>query len=510
MNLRLTAALVLLSIPAAAAERPDMLRFTNGDQLRGSFAGLRPGPMVHWQHEDLAAPAEFKTTSLHQLVLREGQPLSPLRTLSHVALANHDRFPGRIVALDDAKLTLETDYAGLIEIPRNHVSIIAPNPMGGRLHYHGPFAEDEWQTISTGETENEEPVPEDEAAPSGKEQDEEKTDQDAAKWIFTGSSWLWNGENPETALTRADALPEKSVLHFELTWKNRLSLALAIHADFNCPPAAADEEGKIRRGFNTMDPRSLARVFGSSHILQLYSNYLAHITTQVDENGEIGVNRGVHGNHNMRLGDSGKARIELRSNRKTGEVSLFIDGEFIAQWTAHRDSNAPDAPDTPAFTHGGIGFIAMSKDCPIKISDIVITEWNGMPDAARSLQVEDFDIVLMNNGTDRYAGKVGGFGADGIVDFEGRHGNFRLPLEEIAEIRFARSGLAEIPEATGSSILVRMGPIGAIGGTPVDGDRKSIGLINPSAGKIALSLDPVTLIDFNPSHIAIDEWNHDF
>ena len=55
-----------------------------------------------------------------------------------------------------------------------------------------------------------------------------------------------------------------------------------------------------------------------------------------------------------------------------------------------------------------------------------------------------------------------------------------------------------------------MGPIGAIGGTPVDGDRKSIGLINPSAGKIALSLDPVTLIDFNPSHIAIDEWSHDF
>ncbi|MFZ9935977.1 MAG: hypothetical protein ACO3JG_02845 [Luteolibacter sp.] len=484
MNMRLTAALLLLAVPATAAERPDMLRFTNGDQLRGSFAGLRPGPVVHWRHDDLAAPAEFKTTSLHQLVLREGQPLSPLRTLAHVELANHDRFPGKIVALDDAKLTLETDYAGLIEIPRKHVSLMAPNPMGGRLHYQGPFAQDEWEMVATREETEQEAAPDEEAARSDDGEDEAKSDHESEKWIFTGSSWLWNGKNPETALTRADALPERSVLRFELAWKNRLSLALAMHADFKCPPADADEARKTRRVFNIMDPRSLARVFGTSHILQIYSNYLAHITTRVDENGEISVNRGVHGNHNMRLGDSGKARIELRSNRKT--------------------------PDSPAFTHGGIGFIVMTNDSPVKISDIVISEWNGMPDAARSLQVEDFDIVLMNNGTDRYAGKVGGFGSDGIVDFEGRHGNFRLPLDEIAEIRFARGGLAKIPETTGNAILVRMGPMGAIRGSPVGGDRNSIELHNPSAGKIALSLDPATLIDFNPSHIAIDEWSHDF
>jgi hypothetical protein len=507
MTTRLTAALALLITPAISADRPDMLRFTNSDQLRGTFAGLRQGPVVHWRHDDLAAPAEFKTTSLHQLVLREGRPLSPLRTLSHIELANRDRFPGKVVALDDAKLTLETDYAGLIEIPRDHVSIMAPNPLGGRLHYHGPFAADEWEMVSTAEKEQENAAPDDEAAPSDEEEDEEKTDDEPANWIFTGSSWLWNGENPDTALTRADALPEHSVLRFELAWKNRLNLAIALHADFTCPPADGDKERNIRRAFNTMDPRSLARVFGTSHILQLYSNYLAHVTTRVDEDGEISVNRGVHGNHSMRLGDSGRARIELRSNRKTGEISLFIDDEFTAQWTAHQDG---DAPDKPAFDHGGIGFIAMAKDCPVKISDIVITEWNGMPDAARSLQVEDFDIVLMNNGTDRYAGKVGGFGADGIVDFEGRHGSFRLPLDEIAEIRFARNGLAEIPETTGSSILVRMGPMGAIGGTPVGGNRESIELLNPSAGKIELSLDPVTLIDFNPSHIAIDEWSHDF
>ncbi len=510
MNMRLTAALVLLTVPATAAERPDMLRFTNGDQLRGSFAGLRPGPMVHWRHDDLATPAEFKTTSLHQLVLREGQPLSPLRTLSHIELANHDRFPGKILALDDTKLTLETDYAGLIEIPREHLSIMAPNPMGGRLHYHGPFAQDEWEMVSIPAKEDEIPAPDEEAASIDEEQDEKKTDQEPEKWIFTGSSWLWNGKTPETALTRADALPERSILRFELAWKSRLSLALAMQADFNCPPAVADKDRRIQRVFNTMDPRSLARVFGTSHILQLYSNYLTHITTRVDENGEITVNRGAHGNHSIRLGDSGKARIEIRSNRKTGEVSLFVDDEFTAQWTAHRNQDAPDAPDIPAFTRGGIGFIAMTHDSPVKISDIVITEWNGMPDAARSLQVDDFDIVLMNNGTDRYAGKVGGFGADGIVDFEGRHGSFRLPLAEIAEIRFARGGLAKIPETTGNSILVRMGPMGVICGTPAGGDHKSIDLLNPSAGKITLSLAPATLIDFNPSHIAIDEWSHDF
>jgi len=500
MITRLTAALILVTVPGITAQEPrqDMLRFTNGDQLRGRFDGIREGPLVKWLHDGLTSPAEFKISSLHQLILHEGQPRQPMRTLSHVELANQDRFPGTLVSLDENKITLDTEYAGIIHIPRSHLSILAPNPMGGRLYYHGPFAEDEWELIHA-KTDTP-PSSEDDTA-------SEETPEDAEKWLFTGSSWLWKGKNPTSALARSSGVPSHSVIRFDLAWKNRLSLAIALHADFHRPPVDEENPRHRQRSFNTMDPYTLARIFGNSHILQLYSNYLAHTTTHVDENGEISVSRGVRGNHNVRLGDAGKARIELRSNRITGEVTLFIDDGFTAQWNG-RD-NIDDA-DQPAFTGSGLGFIVMGNESPVRISDIVISEWNGMPDSARSLQIEDQDIVLMTNGTDRYAGKVGGLAEDRMVHFEGRHGNFKLPLEEIAEIRFARNSLATIPEDDASGILVRMGPIGAISGSPHGGDRNALDLVNPSVGKIHLTLDPVTLIDFNPSHIPIDDWNHDF
>ena len=75
MNTSLTAVLALLAAPAIGGERPDMLRFTNGDQLRGGFAGLRQGPVIQWRHEDLATPAAFLFMLGTLLVVVFGLPL---------------------------------------------------------------------------------------------------------------------------------------------------------------------------------------------------------------------------------------------------------------------------------------------------------------------------------------------------------------------------------------------------------------------------------------------------
>src|SRR6478672_5120892 len=47
-----------------AAEPSDLLRFTNGDQLHGSFLGMKAGPQAVWQRDDLTAPVDFKTSRL--------------------------------------------------------------------------------------------------------------------------------------------------------------------------------------------------------------------------------------------------------------------------------------------------------------------------------------------------------------------------------------------------------------------------------------------------------------
>ena len=86
------------------------------------------------------------TENLSALIgLHGGKPLKSLTTLSHVALVNGDRIPGTITELNDETLMLDTPYAGSLRIPRNQVAMLAPSPLGGRIHYHGPFVEDEWK-----------------------------------------------------------------------------------------------------------------------------------------------------------------------------------------------------------------------------------------------------------------------------------------------------------------------------------------------------------------------------
>ena len=146
----------------------------------------------------------------------------------------------------------------------------------------------------------------------------------------------------------------------------------------------------------------------------------------------------------------------------------------------------------------------------VRISDIIVSEWNGDPDSARSMESEDLDLVLMANGTDRYSGTVEGIGGDGTVSFAGRFGSFQLPLDQVAEIRFAASRLAAPGEASSDSMVVRLGPLGAVTGRPLAGDASRVDLLSPVLGRIRLSLEPATMILFNTSSQLIDEWDSDF
>jgi hypothetical protein len=503
---------MMAAAPAEPAQ--DLLRFTNGDQLRGRFIGLKEGPQVTWQNEDLAAPADFKTDRIRQIVLRGGRPLKPLATLSHLGLVNGDRFPGTVTALDADTLTLETPYAGTLHIPRDQVSLLAANPLGGRIFYQGPFAGDEWRMAHPSFPDGLK------AAQDEEEEDEEDADKDAAdppdEWVFTGAAWYWQNKRAGTALIRDSGMPERSVLRFEVAWKSRLNLAIAFHADFARPKAEDKDLARqqARRALNPMDATGMTRLFGNSYVLQLYSNYLTLYRATVDEDGKPAFEREHRNTSTLRLGDSGQARIELRSNRRSGEISLFVNDEFVTQWNGmDLEGGDPDADDAKAPFPGkgtGFGFMVQSDDSPTRISDIVVTEWNGMPDSARSLQVEDKDIVLMTNGTDRYAGRVGALDADGRILFEGRHGRFQFPLEDVAEIRFARNNLAVPADPPQHNLIVRFGPIGSVSGVGIAGNADSLELLSPIAGRLKVATESTTLIEFNSTNLIIDDWNTDF
>lgn len=485
----------------SAADTPDLLRFTNGDQLHGAFLGIKDGPQAVWRRDDVGGPVEFKTTGIRHVVLHGGRPLKSLGSLSHAGLNSGDRVPGTITGIDDDHVTLETTYAGVLKIPRNQVSMLAPNPLGGRVYYYGPFADDDWRMTHPAFPDG---LPE---APA-KDADTDDGDQ-PGRWVFSGSAWYWQNKKAGTALIHEKGMPDRAVLRFDLAWKNRLSIAIGFHSDFKRPKPKDEDDKKANkiRGFIPGDTSDLPHVFGNSYVLQMYSSYLMLYRTSVSDDGKGSLERVQVNSNNLRLGESGRAAVEIRSNRLTGAISLFVNDEFVAQW-----SESAAARDGEGFAGKGegFGFVVHGDETPVRISDVVVSEWNGMPDSARSMQVEDQDVVLMSNGTDRFAGKVGGLDEQGRILFSGKHGSFQFPLQDVAEIRFARARLAEAPETPADNVIVRFSPIGSVSGKPVSGDGGTLGIVNPVLGGMTLSLDPAVMLDFNSSNQIIDDWNADF
>jgi hypothetical protein len=491
----------------AAAESSDLLRFSNGDQLHGQFQGIQAGPQAVWRHDDVSAPVDFKTSQLRHVVLRGGRPMKPLSSLSHVALVNGDRLPGKITGMDAETIILETSYAGVLKIPREQVAMLAPSPLGGRLQYHGPFLEDEWKMSNASYPDGMPSVTPD---PEGKAKD----DRDLpGRWIFSGSAWYWPGKRSGTALLRENAMPDRSILRFDLAWKSRLAIAIGFHADFVKPKLAEEvnHDAQIqRRGplkFAPGDSTILPMVFGNSYVLQIFSTHMMLFRTTVNEDGGPSVERVQINGNSIRLGDTGKATLEIRSNRRTGEISLFINEEFVVQWS--EGAAGPRDSGSYAGKGNGFGFVVQTEDSSVKISDVMVGEWNGMPDSARSLQVDEQDIVLLANGTDRFSGKVDSF-SDGKLSLSGKYGRFQIQLDDIAEIRFARNRLAKEAGAAADNLTIKFSPLGRISGRPLAGTAGSIRLLHPVCGEIDLKLESAVMLDFKPSTNLIDDWDAEF
>ena len=493
-----------VSLTGADEVPKDILRFKNGDQLHGDFLGFSQGPRLDWNRGDLGGKITFETTDIRQVVLQAGANESSRNQFSHLGTVNGDRIPGRVTQLDDDKVFLETPFGRALEIPREQVGLIAPQPLGGRVLYHGPFLKNEWTML---DAEHPDGLPPEDGQKDEQKDGQKQKDKDPSpRWVFSGSAWYWPHESSGTALVRKDGLPDRAVIKFDIAWKNRLSVAIAFHANFKRPIVedGDDADEKVKRG----NRRALPDLFGESYVLHLYSNYLQLYRTGFNDKGDPILDRLNVSNGEIGLSDASSATIEIRCNRLSGEVMLFINDAFVLQWVEPATDGLP-ADDRYQGKGEGFGFLAQNRTSPLKISEIVVAEWNGMPDAARSMQVESSDIVLLTNGTDRFSGNVTKI-EDNELTLEGRYGDFIFPMEEVAEIRFASEGLANAGEDSRDSLMVRLQPIGRISGRPLDGPPNQIRMHNQAAGEIEIDLDAAVMLEFDSSKGFIDDWNVEF
>jgi hypothetical protein len=484
-------AMVFGSAAIFSASAEDMLRFGNGDQLHGKYQGIGKDGDLKWQREDIADAVGFKTDRLRHVVLAGGKA-RPLRSISNIGLVNGDRLPCEIKSIDANDVVINTVYAGEIRVPRDAVAMLAPSPLGGRLHYHGPFAEDEWKIWKQ----------ESVAQPSNPE----KQAPVRGQWFFSGSAWYWKGERGGDAIFRESCMPERSVLRFDLASKSRLGIVLGFHLDFakRADPEKAHQPvaGAIGGG----DIAEFAQFCGSGYIMQLYSNYVMMYRCEVGKDGIPRLERFQSGILNVRMGDLGHATVEIRSNPAQGSFSLFLNDEFAAQWSE------PPSDEKPLFKPGaGIAMAAHGDNLVLRVSDIMISEWNGMPDSARSMEMEDEDVVLMADGVDRYSGRVGSLDKNGRLMLEAKHGGFAFPLADVAEVRFAKNRLVAKPDhMSARALAVRFEPIGVICGQPESSEGNRLKIKHSILGAVDLSLESAVMLDFTGSKYLVDEWDGEF
>ena len=524
----------ILDLPESDPSGTDLLRFTNGDIMHGNFAGLKGG--ILWNRPDIDEPIRFELKNLRQVVFDGGnnspaQPKSPF-----VSLVNGDEIPGKIISLDEKALVIDSPLTGQITIPRDQLKTLNPNPFGGQLHYAGPFSSDQWVMIDA-ETE-EVTEPEEKEAEEKKKEDEEKPKQNP--------SWLYSGASLYSTNTRAVALdgklPDVGRLRFKIAWRNGFSSTVAFHADFKRPlprkevalePEIDADAGKaedqpivpeeakepeplkyqhlfdLKKGnaFQSLEwlPANTSsghpQTYGSSYVFNFSSSYVNLWRCSFDEDGKPSTKSLRNQRLPVNLGQSGEAEFDLRFDRTKNAIYLYVNGLYASQWNDLDGYVAPG--DGLAFAGNG--------NSRIRVSDILITSWSGTPDGARSLEHEDRDIVLLTNGTDRFSGQITSI-ADGKATLNGPYADLTLPLDELSEIHFQRSGLADLqkikwPDDTG---ILLFNPIGRISLVPTSSDENHLSGKSPVLGDLKVKLDSAALLQFAETPDVLSDWVTDF
>jgi hypothetical protein len=306
-------AFIASAMPSRAGETASTVRFSNNDHLTGSMVSLTPARLV-WKSEILEKPTDFLLGKVLEITLPASQPESNARHEASVTLTNGDLIRGQLTSVSDDTVELDTWFAGRMRFNRLMISDIriAERP---DLIYRGPSGLDGWK-------------------------------QSGSKPAWTFQSAALRSDGTGSIARELPDLPDECSLAFDLAWRDRLTMRIAILSDnLTSDRPSAGYELQIQSRNVTLRSSKGQRFIGQ--------------TTNVPM-----------------LQENEKARIELRASARNGKVSLYIDGEVIENWTDPQLNRS-------AFGKG-IHFISQNIS-PVQVSRIEVGAWDGetepVPDA---------------------------------------------------------------------------------------------------------------------------------
>jgi hypothetical protein len=395
---------------AAAPTAPspsDVLLFANGDTLRGTFLGLEPEQGVRWRHDTIKETLTVQPSGIRSIRLEKARPSQPGTHNCRVFLNNGDRLVGTMAGLDGSSLTLQTWYAGTLNLPRNGLRTVATIFKPAEIVYEGPTGLEGWTLTGNGGGQvffqngggfvggfggvvKIEMAGGDGAAPRPETQPTAWQYQDGA---FQASAYGIVG--------RKFKLPTVSNIEFDLQCQGYPQLGVQFYSD------------------------ALDKQYGCNAYFIQFSGRSAQLIRKTPSSGD----RAFGSGQTPFTGASPtKTHVALRTDRAQKTVALFLDDVLIGKWT---DSAELGGEGT------GVMFIQQGN-VQTRISNLLITDWDGHLDESDASAVRSKEDSMTLKNQDKLTGQLLGI-KEGKVEFKTAFTTVSVPLERVSSVGLAQA-----------------------------------------------------------------------
>ena len=477
-----------------AKNNKDLIRFSNGDTLHGLFLGFDDHAAIIWKNPEAPEPIRFSTQKIHRVVLNRGHAHKKVGLKSTITLVNGDIIPCEITSADATTISLVSSHLGNLSVPRDTVSTITNSPHGGGILYYGPLDPKGWKTLTKVEQ------IENNAQDAAKGSDDEvvknpDAQNPATYWKHITNAWYSVEAKKLSYLVHENILPDKCSLSMKLAWRGKPSIHIALHADLT-PPAY---KGNDRLTSLT----AMASMTGHAYTVRI-DQYGAELFRHTyDETGKPKISRVDNYRTPLNLRNTQELQLEFRFDKPNKIILLYINEQFKAIW---------NIDDEYCGKGNALGFCNNRyENSTLRVSDIIISKWNGLKDSAQSMRSKQRDTILLTNGTDRFSGSFKHL-KNGKVSFLGSYGNqFSIPIQDVQEIHLASDTLRKpIDEDDNKTASFHTPPYGRISGIPVKNTSSGTLISSQLLGELNLRTSYVNIIDFSHQNNLLDLWDDHF
>lgn len=367
----------------------DRITLKNQDLFFGKVMALKDGLIeVSTPHSD--APLKVLNKDLVELNFADTDKGELQKNSQVLNLKNGDSFPGEVVALSDADLTFNTWFAGELKIPRTQIESVFFGVTPQKSLYRGPKGIDSWSQSNN------------------------------RRWKFTNGVIRSYGDG---FIGKKLPIPQNFIFSTTVAWANSPNMIIHLCTDKDTPSGKSTGNGYL-----------------------IYVNTAGIQVRRVMPPKTPGSQYKVLITHSAKLQEiaSKQIQLELRVNRKTRSLQLYLDGQKLEQGI---DPSDPPGGSCLLYESKGSG----SGDT--QIMDLQIQEWDTTTQRLRlePRAADDKDTLSVGDG-DRFSGQILSYSPDQpgkpfTVKTSLTPDPITIPLEDCAVMYFANE--QEIPPSKG-------------------------------------------------------------